>query len=284
MNVPAALKRGAKREASMQSDDMSLIVVGAAGRMGQALIRAIDAIAGVRLGGAIERPGAPTIGRDAAALAGLDPQGILITDDIGSLKADAILDFTAPQATLAFAEIAAASGMAHIVGTTGLEEADLAVLRAAAKRTAIVRSGNMSLGVNLLAGLVKQAAAALDEDFDIEIVEMHHRMKVDAPSGTALLLGEAAAEGREIELSSHSARGRDGVTGARKSGDIGFAALRGGSVIGEHSVILAGEGERLVLSHHAEDRSLFARGALKAALWARDRKPGLYAMADVLGL
>jgi len=267
----------------MQSDDMSLIVVGAAGRMGQALIRAIDAIAGVRLGGAIERPGAPTIGRDAAALAGLDPQGILITDDIGSLKADAILDFTAPQATLAFAEIAAASGMAHIVGTTGLEEADLAVLRAAAKRTAIVRSGNMSLGVNLLAGLVKQAAAALDEDFDIEIVEMHHRMKVDAPSGTALLLGEAAAAGRGITLAQHAERGRDGITGRRAEGAIGFASLRGGTVVGEHTVTFAGELERIELTHRAEDRSIFARGAVKAALWARGKPPGFYSMADVLG-
>jgi len=142
----------------------------------------------------------------------------------------------------------------------------------------------MSLGVNLLARLARAGAKALGADFDIEIVEMHHRMKVDAPSGTALMLGEAAAEGRGVALASHSARGRDGITGARKSGDIGFAALRGGTVVGDHSAIFAGEGERIVLSHHAEDRSLFARGALRAALWARARKPGLYAMADVLGL
>ena len=156
-------------------------------------------------------------------------------------------------------------------------------LAAAARHAPIVRSGNMSLGVNLLARLVRDAARALGHEFDIEIVEMHHRGKVDAPSGTALLLGEAAAEGRGVTLSEHSERGRDGLTGARKPGAIGFASLRGGTVIGDHSVIFAGDGERIVLSHHAEDRALFARGALKAALWARGRKPGLYSMADVLG-
>ena len=172
----------------------------------------------------------------------------------------------------------------HIVGTTGLDAADLAALSAAARHAVIVRSGNMSLGVNLLGALVKRVATTLGEDFDIEIVEMHHRMKVDAPSGTALLLGEAAAAGRGIDLNSHSERGRDGITGARQSGTIGFASLRGGTVIGDHTVIFAGRGERIELAHKAEDRTVFARGALKAALWAKGRKPGLYSMMDVLGL
>ena len=267
--------------------DMRLIVNGAAGRMGRTVIRTIQETPGVTLVGALERSGAPTLGRDAGKVAGLSaPLGVAITEDPLSLmlEAEGVIDFSTPGSSVEMAALAAQARIAHVIGATGLSEAELAKIAAAARHAPIVRSGNMSLGVNLLASLVRAAAKALGPEFDIEIVEMHHRAKIDAPSGTALLLGEAAAEGREIELSSHSARGRDGVTGARKSGDIGFAALRGGSVIGEHSVILAGEGERLVLSHHAEDRSLFARGALKAALWARDRKPGLYAMADVLGL
>ena len=267
--------------------DMRLIVNGAAGRMGRTVIRTIQETPGVTLVGALERSGAPTLGRDAGTVAGLSaPLGVAITEDPLSLmlEAEGVIDFSTPGSSVEMAALAAQARIAHVIGATGLSEADLAKIAAAARHAPIVRSGNMSLGVNLLASLVRAAAKALGPEFDIEIVEMHHRAKVDAPSGTALLLGEAAAEGRKIDLASHSARGRDGITGARKSGDIGFAALRGGSVIGEHSVILAGEGERLVLSHHAEDRSLFARGALKAALWARDRKPGLYAMADVLGL
>lgn len=270
----------------MNSTDMSLIVVGAAGRMGQALIRAIDAIPGVRLTGAIERPGADTLGRDASALAGLEPTGVMITDNAAGIidTADAILDFTSPKATLAFAALAAEAGKIQIIGTTGMEPADIAALKGFATRATIMQSGNMSLGVNLLAGLVRRAAAALDEDFDIEIVEMHHRMKVDAPSGTALLLGEAAAAGRGIDLSQHSERGRDGITGKRAVGAIGFAALRGGTVVGEHTVTFAGQLERIELTHRAEDRSIFARGAIKAALWARNKPPGFYSMADVLGL
>jgi 4-hydroxy-tetrahydrodipicolinate reductase len=267
--------------------DMRLIVNGAAGRMGRTVIRTIQETPGVTLVGALECSGAPTLGQDAATVAGLtSPLGVAITEDPLSLmlEAEGVIDFSTPGSSVEMAALAAQARIAHVIGATGLSEADLTKIAAAARHAPIVRSGNMSLGVNLLASLVRAAAKALGPEFDIEIVEMHHRAKVDAPSGTALLLGEAAAEGREIDLASHSARGRDGITGARKSGDIGFAALRGGSVIGEHSVILAGEGERLVLSHHAEDRSLFARGALKAALWARDRKPGLYAMADVLGL
>ncbi|HXT08636.1 MAG TPA: 4-hydroxy-tetrahydrodipicolinate reductase [Roseiarcus sp.] len=266
--------------------DMRLVVTGAAGRMGRTLIKAISETPGVTLAGALERPGAPGLEQDAGVLAGLPALGVAITDDPLPLLigADGILDFSTPAASVELAGLAAQARIVHVIGTTGLSAADLSKLEAAARHAVIVRSGNMSLGVNLLAALVRMAAKALGEEFDIEIVDMHHRMKVDAPSGTALMLGEAAALGRGVDLESHAARGRDGVTGARQRGDIGFAALRGGGVIGDHSVIFAGDGERLTLSHQAEDRSLFARGALKAALWARGQKPGLYAMADVLGL
>jgi 4-hydroxy-tetrahydrodipicolinate reductase len=266
--------------------DMGLIVVGAAGRMGRTLVRIIAETPGATLIGAVERSGAAELGEDAGTLAGLAANGIRLSDDPLPLfaKADGVLDFTAPAATTAFAELAAQARIVHVVGTTGLKGEDEAKLKAAARHAVIVQSGNMSLGVNLLAVLVRQAAKALDADFDIEILEMHHRHKVDAPSGTALLLGRAAAEGRGIDLDSHAVRVRDGHTGARKRGDIGFATLRGGSVVGEHSVLLAGEGEVIELAHRATDRAIFARGAVKAALWGRGRKPGLYSMADVLGL
>ena len=266
--------------------DMRLIVVGAAGRMGRTLIRAIGETPGLALSGALEREGAPALGQDAGVVAGLPALGVIIADDPLPLMLDAegIVDFSTPASTVALAALAAQARIAHVIGTTGLSEADGAKLEAAARHAPLVRSGNMSLGVNLLAGLVAKAAAALGEDYDIEIVEMHHRMKVDAPSGTALMLGEAAAKGRGVDLAGHSERGRDGITGPRQPGAIGFASLRGGGVIGDHSVLFAGDGERITLSHQAEDRTLFARGALKAALWARGRKPGLYGMGDVLDL
>jgi len=267
--------------------DMGLVVVGAGGRMGQTLIRVIHEMEGVVLAGAVERQGSPALGRDAGELAGVGSLGVTITDDplAAFSKADGVLDFTAPAASVEFAGYAAQARIAHVIGTTGFSADDEAKISAAARHATIVKSGNMSLGVNLLATLVKQAAKALGaNDFDIEVLEMHHRHKVDAPSGTALLLGQAAAEGRGISLGDNSVRVRDGHTGAREAGTIGFATLRGGSVVGEHSVILAGAGERIVLSHHAEDRSIFARGAVKAALWARDKKPGVYSMLDVLGL
>lgn len=266
---------------------MNLVVTGAEGRMGRALIRAVSESENVLLCGAVEREGADSIGKDAGELAGLGPIGIAVCDDplAAFAKADGVLDFTSPQATTTFAAYAAQARIAHIIGTTGFSEAGEAEIAAAARHATIVKSGNMSLGVNLLAALVEQAARALDAaDFDIEVLEMHHRHKVDAPSGTALLLGEAAARGRNIRLEEAAIRVRDGHTGARKDGAIGFATLRGGSVVGDHSLILAGPGERIVLSHHAEDRSLFARGAVRAALWAWGRKPGLYSMRDVLGL
>ena len=266
-------------------DDMKLVVTGAAGRMGKILVKAIKEAPGVVLSGAIERADSPALGQDAGLVAGVGALGTPISSDPAAAiaNADGVIDFSAPAATRAIAALVARARVALVVGTTGLSADDLTSLAAAARDAPIVRSGNMSLGVNLLARLVRDAARALGQEFDIEIVEMHHRMKVDAPSGTALMLGEAAAEGRGLTLRDHSVRGRDGVTGARKPGAIGFASLRGGTVVGDHSVIFAGNGERVVLSHHAEDRLLFAPGALKAALWARGRKPGLYSMADVLG-
>jgi 4-hydroxy-tetrahydrodipicolinate reductase len=266
--------------------DMRLVVVGAAGRMGQALVRAVQATQGAVLVGAIERAGSPALGQDAGLAVGAGPAGVTVTEDAldAFAKADGVLDFTLPAASVAFAALAAQARIAHVIGTTGFSDDDFTKLRAASRHCAIVQSGNMGLGVNVLALLVKQAARTLGVDYDIEIVEMHHRMKIDAPSGTALLLGEAAAAGRGINLADHMDRARDGHTGARKSGDIGFASLRGGTVAGEHSVILAGAGERITLSHSAESRDNWANGALKAALWARGRKPGYFSMKDVLGL
>lgn len=267
-------------------DDMRLAVIGASGRMGRTIVRAIAETPGVTLAAALERAGSAQIGADAGPLAGLPELGIVVSDDARAAiaSAEAVIDFSTPDATRAMADLCAEAGTAHIVGTTGLSGDDLAHLRAAAQRTVIVQSGNMSLGVNLLASLVRRASAALGADFDIEIVEMHHRHKVDAPSGTALLLGEAAAQGRGIALADNSVRSRDGQTGPRPEGAIGFATLRGGSVVGEHQVVLAGPSERVVLGHIAEDRALFAKGALRAALWARGRAPGFHSMADVLGL
>lgn len=267
--------------------DMGLVVVGAAGRMGQTLIRTVADIPGARIVGAVERSGSPMLGRDAGEIAGLGPSGVMIGDDPLPVfaKADGVLDFSIPAATVEFAGYAAQARIVHVIGTTGCTPDDDAKIAAAARHATIVKSGNMSLGVNLLAVLVEQAARALDpEDFDIEILEMHHRHKVDAPSGTALLLGEAAAKGRGVALAGNDVRVRDGHTGPRRAGSIGFATLRGGSVVGEHSIFLSGLGERVTLSHHAEDRAIFARGAVKAALWAHGRKPGLYSMRDVLGL
>jgi 4-hydroxy-tetrahydrodipicolinate reductase len=271
----------------MSGADMKLVVAGAAGRMGQTLIRAVHAMPGVSLHAVVARPGSPSIGRDAGEIAGLGPLGILVTDDPlkAFVDADGVLDFTTPAATVDYAGLAAQARIVHVVGTTGCSAADEARLEAASRHARIVKSGNMSLGVNLLGVLVRQAARALPASgWDIEILEMHHRHKVDAPSGTALLLGEAAASGRGIDLAQQSVRVRDGHTGARPEGTIGFATLRGGSVIGEHSVILAGEGEHVTLSHSATDRSIFARGAVTAARWAWPQKPGYYTMLHVLGL
>ena len=266
--------------------DMGLVVAGAGGRMGRAVIAAIAETDGVVLAGAVEAPGADVIGRDAGELAGLGHAGIAVSavPPTALAGADGLIDFTTPAATVALAEASAAHGLVHVIGTTGLTPAHEKLVGAAALRARIVKSGNMSLGVNLVAALVKQVARSLGDEFDIEILEMHHNRKIDAPSGTALLLGAAAAAGRDIDLAEHSVRVRDGHTGARKAGTVGFASLRGGSVVGEHSVIFAGPHERIELIHKAEDRMIFARGAIKAALWGRGQKPGLYSMTDVLGL
>jgi 4-hydroxy-tetrahydrodipicolinate reductase len=266
--------------------EMRLIVAGAGGRMGRALTRVISETKGAVLAGALEAPTSQLLGQDAGVLAGLPANGVQLSADLWSMSAnaDGILDFTVPAATIANVAIAAQRGLVHIIGTTGLSASDEAVIKSVTSRAVVVKSGNMSLGINLLAALVKRVAQSLDGNFDIEILEMHHRAKIDAPSGTALMLGEAAAAGRKIALEGHSARGRDGHTGARRPGDIGFASLRGGTVTGDHSVIFAGPMERIELTHRAEDRTMFAQGAVKAALWARDKKPSLYTMADVLGL
>lgn len=269
------------------SADVKIAVTGAGGRMGRTLLALIHATPGAVIAGGIEAKGSPHIGTDLGTLAGLaEPIGMAASDDALSIikDADALIDFSVPKASVEFAGLAAQARIVHVIGTTGLSEEEEARISAAARHATIIKAGNMSLGVNLLASLVRQAARALDPSWDIEVVEMHHRHKVDAPSGTALLLGEAAAEGRNITLKDNAERGRDGITGARKEGAIGFAALRGGSVIGEHEVIFAGPSERIVLSHIAEDRGIFARGALKAAMWGQGRGPGLFNMADVLGL
>ena len=266
--------------------DMRLIVAGAGGRMGRTLIHAIAASKGVTLAAAVEAAGSAVIGRDAGELAGLGKNGVTGASEIEPLLAgaDGLLDFTVPAATVAFAEHTGRAGMVHVIGTTGLSGENENLIAQAAERAFIVKSGNMSMGVNLLAALVERVAQTLDDEFDVEILEMHHNKKVDAPSGTALMLGRAAAQGRGIDLAQHCVRARDGHTGMRCPGDIGFAALRGGSVVGDHTVIFAGPAERIELAHKAEDRMIFARGAIRAALWARGQKPGLYSMAHVLGL
>lgn len=268
------------------SDLPGIVVTGASGRMGQMLVRMIAASDQARLVGALERPGHPWVGRDIGVCMGGADIGVDVTDDPLEVmaRAQAVIDFTAPEASVGFAALAAQARAVHVIGTTGLQAAHLAQIAAAARHAVIVRAGNMSLGVNLLVQLTRKVAQALDADWDIEVVEAHHRMKVDAPSGTALMLGQAAAEGRGVILEDVSDRGRDGITGARKRGDIGFSAIRGGDVVGEHDVIFAADGERIVLRHLATDRTIFARGALRAALWGQGQKPGEYDMMDVLGL
>lgn len=237
-------------------------IIGSAGRMGQALQEAITA-AGQSHAGGVDKDG-----------------------DLGALIAasDVLVDFSSPHALEANLDACIAAGKPIVIGTTGLEERHHYLIDDAARDIAVLQTGNTSLGVTMLAALVKHAASQLGDDWDIEIVEMHHRHKVDAPSGTASLLGEAAAKGRGIDLKTHSERGRDGVTGARATGAIGFASLRGGSVAGDHSVIFASDNERIELIHRAENRAIFAKGAVKAALWLVSQKAGRYGMDDVLGL
>jgi 4-hydroxy-tetrahydrodipicolinate reductase len=268
------------------TDIPGLVVTGVSGRMGQMLVRTIAASDRARLAGAVERVGHPWIGRDLGEAMGGATTGVTVTADPLEAFAAArgVIDFTAPAASVGFAALAAQARLVHVIGTTGLEAGHLAAIRAAARHAVIIRAGNMSLGVNLLTRLAEKVAAALDADWDIEIVEAHHRMKVDAPSGTALMLGAAAAKGRGATLAEIRDAAREGVTGPRRRGHIGFSAIRGGDMVGEHDVIFAAEGERIVLRHIATDRAIYARGALRAALWGQDRKPGEYDMTDVLGL
>ncbi|GFE49137.1 4-hydroxy-tetrahydrodipicolinate reductase [Roseobacter cerasinus] len=267
-------------------EKIKVVVTGVSGRMGQMLVETIAASDRVVLSGALERSGHGWIGRDLGVAMGGAETGVIVSDTAPAVfaKADVVIDFTVPAATIAFAAAAAKAGVAHVIGTTGMTEEEIAQLEGPAQQTVIVRAGNMSLGVNLLVQVTKRVAAALDEDYDIEIVEAHHNRKVDAPSGTALMLGEAAAEGRGVALEDVSDRARDGITGARERGRIGFAAIRGGDIVGEHDVMFAALGERITLRHVASDRSVFARGALKAALWTQGKAPGAYDMLDVLGL
>jgi len=268
------------------TDKPGIVITGGSGRMGQMLIRTVLDSDKARLVGVVERSGHVWVDQDVGEAMGGAAVGVKVTDDAleAFAKAQAVIDFTAPEATLEFAALAAQARAVHVIGTTGMSDEQISRLEPAARHAVIVRAGNMSLGVNLLVQLTKKVAAALDEDFDIEVIEAHHHHKVDAPSGTALMLGEAAAEGRGVDLADVSDRGRDGITGARKRGDIGFTAIRGGDIVGEHDVLFAAAGERIVLRHMATDRAIFARGALKAALWGQGKDPGQYDMVDVLGL
>ena len=266
---------------------MKIGILGSAGRMGQAIIREILETEGCTLAGGTEAAGNAAIGKDLGSLVGGDDLGVVVTDNAADLiaAADAVIEFSTTEATLRHAGFSAEHGTAHVIGTTGFDAEGERRLRETASRMPVVWAANMSLGVNLLCGLTEQVARSLGPDaFDIEIVEMHHRRKIDAPSGTALALGEAAARGRGVSLAEAADRGRDGITGARQSGTIGFAALRGGDVVGDHSVVFAGLGERIELTHKASDRAIYARGAVHAARWLEGRPAGLYSMADVLGL
>ena len=265
---------------------MKIGIVGCAGRMGRMLIKAVDETPGAELAGGSEMPGSEFVGQDPAVLAGLPASGLSIVDNPADLFAvsDAVVHFTAPAATVAHAKLAAETKTALIPGTTGLDASQQSEIEQAAASVPIVQAANYSVGVNVLQVLIQQAARMMGDDFDIEVLEMHHRHKVDAPSGTALALGQAAADGRGVDLDKVSQRVRDGFTGERTRGDIGFATLRGGMVVGDHTVMFASDDERIELTHKASDRGLFAKGAIRAALWTEGKAPGLYSMRDVLGL
>ncbi len=265
---------------------MRIAVAGCAGRMGRAVLREVAAERDLELVGGFERPGHPLIGQDLGALIGASPVGRVVEGDAGSVirRAEVVIDFSTPEATAANAELCAAAGTALVAGTTGLDDRQRARLDDAAKRVPVVWAPNMSQGVNLLLALVARAAEVLGEEFDIEIAEFHHRHKVDAPSGTALALARAAAAARGVDVEQALVTARTGIVGARPAGQIGVAVLRGGDVVGDHSVVFAGPGERIELVHRASDRAIYARGALRAARWLQGRAPGLYSMAEVLGL
>jgi 4-hydroxy-tetrahydrodipicolinate reductase len=268
------------------ANDLKVGIVGAAGRMGRMLVRQVAETEGCVLAGATERPGSEQIGKDAGALAGISEAGIPVADDAAAMIAgvDAVIDFTTPDTSVDHAGLAAQAGAAIVIGTTGLGHEHIDSLKRSARHVPVVFAPNMSVGVNLLLAVVEQVARALDDSYDIEIVEMHHRHKVDAPSGTALGLGRAAAKGRGVSLDEAGRLSREGHTGPRPRGEIGFATLRGGDVIGDHTVCFAADGERVELTHKASGRQIYAAGAVRAALWTRGREPGFYSMNDVLGL
>ncbi len=264
---------------------MKIGVVGCAGRMGQMLVQEIINTDGCELAGGTERSGHPLLGKDVASVAGFDPCGLFIMDSAVGLfeAADTVIDFTLPAATKRHLDLAVKFGVKLVLGTTGHEPDQIKEIAEAAKSTTIVKAMNFSIGVNVLFALTEKLAGILDDDYDIDILEMHHKHKVDAPSGTALGLGEAAAEGRRANFADVAVRGRDGITGERKAGDIGFASLRGGDVVGDHTVVFAGDGERVELIHKAASRVIFSKGAVRAARWVSNQPPGLYSMQDVLG-
>jgi 4-hydroxy-tetrahydrodipicolinate reductase len=266
--------------------DIRMGVIGCGGRMGRMLIAEIAGADGCELAGGTAKPGSSHVGVDLGELAGIGRIGLVATSEPGKLigDSDVAIEFSLATATAAHAALAAERGTPMVIGTTGLSAAETEAVRAAAKKVPIVWAANTSLGINLLLGLVEQVAARLGPDWDIEIVEMHHRGKADAPSGTALALGRAAAAARGTTLDAVAQRGRDGITGPRRSGDIGFAALRGGDAVGDHHVTFAGAGERLELVHRATNRAIYATGAVRAARWVVGKPPGLYGMKEVLGL
>ena len=264
---------------------MKIGIVGCAGRMGRMLVETVLETEGCALAGGTEIAGSPAVGTDLGILVGAGALGLVVGDDAEALfaAADVVVDFTLPEAAALHARHAVDAATPLVIGTTGLDAAGNAAIEEAAATVPVVFAANMSIGVNLLLGLTQQVAGLLGEDYDIEVVEMHHRHKVDAPSGTALALGKAAAAGRGVDLDAVSRRVRDGHTGARPRGEIGFATLRGGDVVGEHTVVFAGDGERIEITHKSASRAIFVRGAVRAAQWIVGRPPGLYSMRDVLG-
>lgn len=262
------------------------IVCGAAGKMGRRICALVAEDSGVELVGAVEAKTSPTIGQDIGVVIGVQPVGVSVNDDLKKVidYGDVVIDFTAAGATLEHVRIAAEGKTPIVIGTTGLSSSQIGDIKKFSAVIPVVLAPNMSLGVNVLFKLVEEVSKTLGGDYDIEIVEMHHRFKVDAPSGTALKLAELAAKGLGVKLEEAGVFGRKGLIGERKPKEIGVMTLRGGDVVGEHTVIFAGLGERIELTHRASSRDTFARGALRAAKWVVDKLPSLYSMQDVLGL
>lgn len=264
---------------------MKVIIPGASGRMGRMLVKAVSEQDGAELVGATERPGSQLIGTDAGQVAAIGAMGVTLTDDLGTIgNADVMIDFTVPEATLEHARFAAANGIAMVIGTTGFTDEQLAGLKDILKNTPVVMAANYSVGVNLALQLIRQAAAVLGDEYDAEIYEAHHRHKVDAPSGTALAMGRALAEGRGIDFAKAAVYAREGITGAREGGSIGFAVVRAGNIVGDHKAMFVSDEERIEIGHVAADRMVFAKGAVRAADWLGQQSSGWYDMRDVLGL